>query len=422
MKIRQSLKGRKKGKAVDRSTVSRWASRLSGKRGHANIRDTHRKDRTSTARSPDIVQRVNKMVVADKRVTVKELSLQVGIGEASMCRILKQLGLKKFDEDKEGIRAAVKENDIFSLSSDLKEIDNETVSSSGAKQRRSLIKEKLNDKPKNLCGFCSGNFEDDKHVIPRWGTWLRAKNFEQIARIVNEFSEENSLSIKAAQCVFIEKGLKEDLEYVDAHFTFVVDAIQQLEANSLSLGKRENPEKAANCDLNPRKSIARRSQQLRLPESTEYVVAWKRLKLHAYEIQLLHAIKPRDKISELFFFAEHINHTAYTDMLENFLFPQMEQTKTLVFKSSLNKMVHRLTLQEELNRRLPERFIGKNTPSPPRNLDLTSLDFFLTSLDFFLCGYVKHKVYSENIPNLVILKKRIRQAIASVTPDDLARL
>ncbi|KAJ4433526.1 hypothetical protein ANN_15835 [Periplaneta americana] len=63
--------------AVDRSTFSRWASRLSGERGQVNIRDTPRSGRPCTARSLDNVQRVNNMVVADKRVTVKELSLQV---------------------------------------------------------------------------------------------------------------------------------------------------------------------------------------------------------------------------------------------------------------------------------------------------------------------------------------------------------
>lgn len=61
-----------------------------------------------------------------------------------------------------------------------------------------------------------------------------ANNFEQIALIVKEFSENDSLSIKEAQCVFQEKGLKEDLAYIDAHFTFVADTIQQLESSSLS--------------------------------------------------------------------------------------------------------------------------------------------------------------------------------------------
>ncbi|KAJ4446188.1 hypothetical protein ANN_12881 [Periplaneta americana] len=85
--------------AVDLSTVSRWASRLSCERGHANIRDTPCSGRPCTARRPDNVQRFNNMAVADKRVTVKELLLQMGIEEAIVCRVLKQLGLKKAQED-----------------------------------------------------------------------------------------------------------------------------------------------------------------------------------------------------------------------------------------------------------------------------------------------------------------------------------
>jgi hypothetical protein len=42
--------------AVDRSTVSRWARRLSGESGHANIRDSPRTGRPHTAQTPDNVQ------------------------------------------------------------------------------------------------------------------------------------------------------------------------------------------------------------------------------------------------------------------------------------------------------------------------------------------------------------------------------
>jgi DNA-binding transcriptional regulator GbsR (MarR family) len=34
------------------------------------------------------------MVLEDKRVTVKEMSVKLGIGETSVCRILKELGEK----------------------------------------------------------------------------------------------------------------------------------------------------------------------------------------------------------------------------------------------------------------------------------------------------------------------------------------
>ena len=64
------------------------------KSGHADIWDFACSSRPHTAQAPDNVQRTNYLILADKRVTVKELSLQVGVGEANVCRILKQLQLK----------------------------------------------------------------------------------------------------------------------------------------------------------------------------------------------------------------------------------------------------------------------------------------------------------------------------------------
>lgn len=81
--------------AVDRSTVSRWAQRVSGENGHANIEDRRRSGRPHTAQTPLIVQRLNNLIRDDKRVTVKQMSSILGIGEASVCRILKTLGLRK---------------------------------------------------------------------------------------------------------------------------------------------------------------------------------------------------------------------------------------------------------------------------------------------------------------------------------------
>jgi hypothetical protein len=54
--------------------------RLSGDSGHANVRD-------SPARTPDNVE--------DRHVTVREMSVHLGIDEASVCRILELMGLKQ---------------------------------------------------------------------------------------------------------------------------------------------------------------------------------------------------------------------------------------------------------------------------------------------------------------------------------------
>jgi hypothetical protein len=45
-----------------------------------------------TARTRGNEQRVHEMVLQDKLVTVKGMSLKLGTGEASACRISKQLG------------------------------------------------------------------------------------------------------------------------------------------------------------------------------------------------------------------------------------------------------------------------------------------------------------------------------------------
>jgi hypothetical protein len=66
--------------AVDRSTLSRWARRLSGESGHTSILDSG--TRRHTAQIPDNVQRVKDMVLEDRRVTVKEMSVPLGIGES----------------------------------------------------------------------------------------------------------------------------------------------------------------------------------------------------------------------------------------------------------------------------------------------------------------------------------------------------
>jgi hypothetical protein len=51
-----------------------------------------RTGRQHSAQTPDNLQRVNDIVLEDKRVTVKKMSVKLGIGEASMCRILKEVG------------------------------------------------------------------------------------------------------------------------------------------------------------------------------------------------------------------------------------------------------------------------------------------------------------------------------------------
>jgi hypothetical protein len=48
--------------AVDRSTVGRWAKRLSGKSGHADIHDLPRSGRPQSAHTDTIAERANNMI------------------------------------------------------------------------------------------------------------------------------------------------------------------------------------------------------------------------------------------------------------------------------------------------------------------------------------------------------------------------
>jgi hypothetical protein len=60
------------------------------------------------------------------------------------------------------------------------------------------------------------------------------------------------------------------------------------------------------------------------------------------------------------------------------------------------------------------RWIGRGGPVawPPRSSDLNPLDFFLL-------GYVKKIVYQVEIDDLQHLRARIREAMATVTPNML---
>jgi histone-lysine N-methyltransferase SETMAR len=60
-----------------------------------NISDLQRSGRPQSARTDANVERLNNIIVADRRVTVKQLSLRLDIAEASVCRILEQLGFSK---------------------------------------------------------------------------------------------------------------------------------------------------------------------------------------------------------------------------------------------------------------------------------------------------------------------------------------
>lgn len=80
---------------VDRSTVGRWAKLTAAGKGHANVYDRPRCGRPQSARTEATIEKVNDFIAEDRRVTVAELSLKLDIGEATVCRLIKDLGFSK---------------------------------------------------------------------------------------------------------------------------------------------------------------------------------------------------------------------------------------------------------------------------------------------------------------------------------------
>ena len=69
-------------------------------------------------------------------------------------------------------------------------------------------------------------------------------------------------------------------------------------------------------------------------------------------------------------------------------------------------------MTDVLNERFPDAWIGRSGPIPwpPRNPDLSPLEFFLR-------GYIKKIVYAEKIRNIQHLQERITSVIETVTRD-----
>jgi transposase len=82
--------------AVDKSTVSRWAKRLtSSEQGEGNVSDLPRSGRPSTGVTPATMQRADNHIQNDRRITTRKLAAILGIGKRSVGKIVHQLGYSK---------------------------------------------------------------------------------------------------------------------------------------------------------------------------------------------------------------------------------------------------------------------------------------------------------------------------------------
>jgi transposase len=77
--------------AVDRSTVGRWAKRVKASgSAETELRDLPRAGRPATANIPDMLNRADAIIRADRRITTPQLALQLSISTGSVCSIIEK--------------------------------------------------------------------------------------------------------------------------------------------------------------------------------------------------------------------------------------------------------------------------------------------------------------------------------------------
>lgn len=129
------------------------------------------------------------------------------------------------------------------------------------------------------------------------------------------------------------------------------------------------------------------------------------------------AMSHRKVYGPFFFFCENtVTGTSYLDMLNLWLFPQLNNdSDNFVFQQDGAPPHWKLDVREYLNHELPHRWIGRVGaddqalfPWPPRSPDLSPCDFYLW-------GYLKDRVYIPPLPRtLVELRERINTAVMTI--------
>lgn len=119
-----------------------------------------------------------------------------------------------------------------------------------------------------------------------------------------------------------------------------------------------------------------------------------------------------------FFLERRLNSNYYLEILNEYFMPQLEEEnlefrRNMVFQQDGCPAHSTLVITNWLNEQFPQKWIGRHGPIywPPRSPDLTGMDYFLW-------GYLKQKVYATDMhDNIEVLKDRITDAIATVTPE-----
>lgn len=121
-----------------------------------------------------------------------------------------------------------------------------------------------------------------------------------------------------------------------------------------------------------------------------------------------------------FFFEGTLTGPVYLNFLENNLPQLLDYIPDIIrqvmwYQQDGAPPHYAVAVREWLNQSFPNQWIGRGGPVswPPRSPDITPLDYFLW-------GHVKGKVYQEPPTTRDDMKRRIREAFASITPQIMA--
>lgn len=120
-------------------------------------------------------------------------------------------------------------------------------------------------------------------------------------------------------------------------------------------------------------------------------------------------------------FFNRVNGETYLNFLHNDLPGMLDNIlvdrRAMFFQQDGAPPHFTLDVREHLNDIYEDRWIGRGGPIPwpPRSPDLTPLDFYLWS-------HLKEQVYDSPTEDMDHLKQKIRDAVATITPEILARV
>ena len=87
--------------AVDRSTVGHWVERVEASgSAETELYDRLRSGRPATATSPDVLQHANNTVHVDRRITSRQLAVQLSVSNGSAMAIIDALGYSKVRQNR----------------------------------------------------------------------------------------------------------------------------------------------------------------------------------------------------------------------------------------------------------------------------------------------------------------------------------